>query len=230
MPRSPCWLILSLLLLPEAGNPGACWQADWWDKLGCGDTRASGCFLTTYTGMHRAHLGVTSFRNQSIGLGHSGWMWEAPQPFAVSSLKAFLPPLKQPRSQLRARNVDSQEGTEKRSEVEAAVTWLKESWEGFNATYSHLSQPGDAWRKRFTLWVLMRNAMAIYGPVAWSRVMFWNSQIVIRRVSVLMRILAFCGNASCKVGGELRQATTMASLQNQHGQHPIIIRDWEPRS
>ena len=62
------------------------------------------------------------------------------------SLKAFLPPFKRPRSKLKARNVDSQEGTgtEERSEVEAAVTWLKESWEGFNATYSHLSEPGDA--------------------------------------------------------------------------------------
>ena len=70
-------------------------------------------------------------------------MREAPQPFAASSLKAFLPPFKRPRAQLRARNVDSQEGKEERSEVEA-VTWFKESWEGFNATYSHLSQPGDA--------------------------------------------------------------------------------------
>eukprot|EP00435_Cladocopium_sp_Y103_P037313 s1202_g9.t2 len=56
---------------------------------------------------------------------------------AVDS-KAFLPPFKRPRSQLRARNVDSREGREERSEVEAAVTWLKESWEGFNATYSKI--------------------------------------------------------------------------------------------
>lgn len=64
-------------------------------------------------------------------------------------LKAFLPPSRLARRDPGGRGVvrhaDQASGEteeQRQSEVEAAAAWLKDSWAGFNATYSILADRG----------------------------------------------------------------------------------------